>query len=153
MIAVVTLAFLTRRLFAFNRLAALMTVYVTNPVTTLPIYWFNYEVGTLFVDGHISYEAFSAVLEYHSLPTWWDAVCGLFIRIGAPLIVGSLIVATAVSIPTYPVMLWLVNRFHQAMSGPALPTEPAARDVSPGGTATVPSPSATSVQETVGIRD
>ncbi|MBI1310253.1 DUF2062 domain-containing protein [bacterium] len=114
MLVVITLAFLTRRLFAFNRLAALLTVYVTNPVTTLPIYWFNYEVGTLFVDGQMSYDAFSAVFEYHNLATWWDAVCGLFVKIGSPLIVGSLIVATVVSIPTYPLMFWLVKKFHDA---------------------------------------
>ena len=112
MICVITLAFLTRRLFVFNRLAALLTVYVTNPVTTLPIYWFNYEVGRLFVDGHMTYDSFVAVFEYNSLTTWWDAVCGLFVKIGAPLIVGSLVVATVVSIPTYPFMLWFVKKFH-----------------------------------------
>jgi uncharacterized protein (DUF2062 family) len=134
MLAVVTFAFLTHRLFTFNRLAALLTVYVTNPITTLPIYWFNYEVGTLFVDGEMSYESFAAVFEYHSLATWWDAVCGLFVKIGAPLIVGSLVVATVVSIPTYPVMYWLVRKFHVAAgrSEPVGPTEPAAteRDLS-----------------------
>ncbi len=112
MLCVITLAFLTRRLFAFNRLAALLTVYVTNPITTLPIYWFNYEVGCLFVDGQMSYEAFVAVFEYNSLATWWAAVCGLFVKIGAPLIIGSLVVATTVSIPTYPLMFWFVKKFH-----------------------------------------
>ena len=122
MLVVITLAFLTRRLFEFNRLAALLTVYVTNPITTLPIYWFNYEIGTYFVDGQMTYEAFGAVFEYHSLATWWDAVCGLFLKIGAPLIVGSLIVATVVSLPTYPVMYWLVSKFHDAAVGTAAPT-------------------------------
>ena len=112
MLCVIALAFVTRKLFAFNRLAALLTVYVTNPITTLPIYWFNYEVGRLFVDGHMTYEAFIAVFEYNSLATWWDAVCGLFVKIGAPLIVGSLVVATVVSLPTYPFMLWFVKKFH-----------------------------------------
>ena len=129
MICVITLAFLTRKLFAFNRLAALLTVYVTNPITTLPIYWFNYEVGRLFVDGHMTYDAFVAVFEYNSLTTWWDAVCGLFVKIGAPLIVGSLVVATIVSIPTYPFMLWFVKKFH--VDGPAAvssPTDDASND-------------------------
>jgi len=112
MICVITLAFLTRRLFVFNRLAALLTVYITNPVTTLPIYWFNYEVGRLFVDGQMTYEAFVAVFEYNSLVTWWEAVCGLFVKIGAPLIVGSLVVATVTSLATYPLMYRFVKKFH-----------------------------------------
>lgn len=152
MLVVIALAFLTRRLCAFNRLAALLTVYVTNPITTLPIYWFNYEVGTLFVDGQMSYEAFGAVFEYHSLATWWDAVCGLFVKIGAPLIVGSLIVATAVSILTYPLMFWFVRKFHDAAVGSAASDQSATNEDFAAVTSSRKADAAATAQEIIGSR-
>ena len=50
MILVLCLAFATRPLFHFNKVAALLTVYISNPFTVLPIYWFNYSIGTYFVE-------------------------------------------------------------------------------------------------------
>ena len=110
MLTVIAFAWLVRRMLTFNRMAAILTVYVTNPVTTVPIYWFNYKVGTYFVEGHITREAFVAIFEYQNFAGWWDSVSTLFLTIGAPLIVGSLIVATIASIPTYPFIYWLVQR-------------------------------------------
>ncbi|MHC4878896.1 MAG: DUF2062 domain-containing protein [Planctomycetota bacterium] len=110
MLTVIAFAWLVRKVLTFNRIAAILTVYVTNPVTTIPIYWFNYKVGTYFVEGHITREAFTAIFEYQSFAGWWDSVSTLFLTIGAPLIVGSLLVATIVSIPTYPFIYWLIRR-------------------------------------------
>ena len=42
-------ALLFKWLFHFNRMAAIIGVYISNPVTMIPIYWFLYKVGTIFV--------------------------------------------------------------------------------------------------------
>ncbi len=109
MILVLLLAVLTSRLFYFNRAAALLTVYVSNPLTTLPIYWLDYQVGTWFVAGDVSRDDFSRILEYHGFAEWWHTVLGLFVTIGTPLILGSLIVASICSLATYPLMRWLLS--------------------------------------------
>lgn len=111
MLLVLLFAFTVRRFFTFNQMAAVVTVYVTNPFTLLPIYWFNYEVGTILVPATIDYAAFAAIFEYQGFSEWWNTVSHIFVDIGAPLIVGSLIVAVTTSIPTYPIMRWLVHRF------------------------------------------
>lgn len=110
MILVLCVAFATKPLFHFNKVAALLTVYVSNPFTVLPIYWFSYTVGTYFVEATVSYEDFARTLEYEGFAQWWDTVVGLFVRVGWPLILGSLVVATSASLPTYPVIMWLVRR-------------------------------------------
>lgn len=111
MILVVIFGFLTRPLFRFNNFAAILMVYVTNPFTVVPIYYFNYWIGTWFVEGSVTYAEFARILEYKGFTEWWNTVVTLFVHIGWPLIIGSLIVATTCSVATYPIMLWMVRRY------------------------------------------
>jgi uncharacterized protein (DUF2062 family) len=123
MIIVIIFAFLMRPLLTFNRLAALITVYISNPLTMIPIYWFNYKVGSLFIKEHVASETFKSQLK-HSLDSgWWDAIQFLCAEIGWPLVFGSLVVATVLSGVTYPLMWWLVRSFH-----PDQPEKPQAED-------------------------
>ena len=105
MILVLLLAAVTRPLFYFNRAAALVTVYVSNPVTMVPLYWFNYKVGTLFYSSRLGWGDFQQLRALG----WWDALIWVFVEIGAPLIVGSLLTATIAGILTYPFMRWLLH--------------------------------------------
>lgn len=109
MILVMVTAVLTSRLFTFNRVAALLTVYISNPLTMLPIYWMNYKVGTWFVAGHATRDQFAQILKYDGFKQWWQTILGLFVTIGTPLIVGSLIVATTCGLLSYPIMRWLLH--------------------------------------------
>lgn len=109
MILVLLFAAATSRLFYFNRVAAILTVYISNPLTMLPIYWFNYKVGTYFVAGDASREEFAKVLEYNGFAEWWETILGLFVTIGWPLIVGSLVVAVSCGVASYPIMRWLLS--------------------------------------------
>ncbi|GAB4150334.1 MAG: hypothetical protein Tsb009_25130 [Planctomycetaceae bacterium] len=113
MIIVIFVALLTKRFFEFNRVAALITVYISNPVTMIPIYYLDYKVGTLFFGGDVSREEFAAILEYNSFAEWWTTIVDLFVGIGVPLIVGSLVVATICASLTYPAMRWLLKSFHR----------------------------------------
>ncbi|QDT63674.1 DUF2062 domain-containing protein [Calycomorphotria hydatis] len=94
--------------FHFNCRAALVAVYVSNPVTSVPIYWFNYCVGCLFVGGDLTREEFAAALTYSNFSEWWATIVGLFIKIGGPLVLGSLVVATITGVATYPATLYLI---------------------------------------------
>ncbi len=106
---VLIFAFLVRPLFSFNKVAAVLTVYISNPFTVAPIYWGCYKLGTVFVEGNVTYEDFAAIVEYHNFREWWDTATSLIVDVGTPLLVGSLIVAVVTSVPTYPIMLWLVQ--------------------------------------------
>jgi uncharacterized protein (DUF2062 family) len=109
MIIVLLVAALTSRLFYFNRVAALLTVYISNPLTMLPIYWLDYKVGTWFLPGDATRDQFAQILEYDGFAQWWQTILGLFVTIGEPLIVGSLIVASVCGVVSYPLMRWLLT--------------------------------------------
>lgn len=116
MMLVVCLAFLTRPLFKFNQVAALITVYISNPLTIVPIYWFDYKVGTFYVGGSLTQKDFARILEFEGFSGWWETVKQLLLEVGSPLIIGSLIVSTFFALITYPIMLRLLLRFKRPRS-------------------------------------
>lgn len=107
MALVFLVSFLVSPLFRFNRVAALVTVYISNPLTVLPIYWFNYQVGLSFVSGSATWETFSQSLGPQSELSWWQQIRWLSLEVGMPLIVGSLVVAVVCALISYPTVIWL----------------------------------------------
>lgn len=111
MVLVVVISLLTRRIARFNRIAAFIAVYISNPVTIVPIYWFDYKVGTLFLGGNVSRQEFVRMLQFDGFAEWWSTMTTLFADVGAPLFLGSLFVATFAGAVTYPVMRGLLKSF------------------------------------------
>lgn len=124
MIIIVVIALLAKPLFHFNRMAGLLTVYVSNPLTMVPIYYFLYWVGTFFVEGSVTREDFETTLQYEGFEGWWNAITGLFVEIGTPLLIGTAIVAPISGLVTYPVMRWMLYWF----KGRTVPEQPSAND-------------------------
>lgn len=110
LILVMITSALTRKLFYFNRAAALVTVYISNPLTVVPIYYLLFRTGALLVPGEITREELEAVLQFEGIEGWWAAVTRLAREIGAPLLVGTAIIAPVCGLVTYPVMLWLLKK-------------------------------------------
>ena len=116
MLMVVCLAFVTRPLFRFNQIASLITVYISNPLTIVPIYWFDYKIGTYFVGGSLTQKDFARILEFEGFSGWWETVTQLLLEVGSPLIIGSLIVGSFFGLITYPIMLRLLTHFRRPHS-------------------------------------
>jgi uncharacterized protein (DUF2062 family) len=112
-ICVMLLSATVRRFFRFNVMAALISIYISNPITIVPIYYGLYKVGTWFVGGSVTREQFAATLEYNSFSEWWDTVVDLFVSLGEPLLVGTAIVAIPCGLVTYPLMRWLLGLFRK----------------------------------------
>lgn len=110
MLLVVFVSVLTAPFFRFNRIAAIVAVYVSNPITMVPLYYFLYKVGAWFVGGDVTRDDFAAMVEYKDFAGWWQTVVSLVIDLGYPLLVGTLIVATVGGVLTYPAMRWLLHR-------------------------------------------
>lgn len=120
---VMVVAFLTSRLCYFNRVAALLTVYISNPLTMVPLYWFNYKLGLLMVTSdEVSRDAFQGMLEYQGAREWWDTLVALALEVGVPLLVGSLIVATVASLLTYPAMRALLQSMRKEQAATSAAT-------------------------------
>lgn len=104
MVIVMAVAFLTARVFRFNRIAALIAVYVSNPFTMIPIYWFNYRIGTIFLKGTVSQEEFARIFQYTTFGEWLASLREICFTVGTPLLVGSGIVAAFFGMLSYVVI-------------------------------------------------
>ncbi|MFN0198655.1 MAG: DUF2062 domain-containing protein [Planctomycetaceae bacterium] len=114
MALVMIVVFLTRPFFRFNVMAAIVTVYISNPITMIPLYWFHYKVGTLFMEGTVTREHFTSIMQSEQITDSWWAVWNLMVALGWPMILGSLVVATVCSIATYPSMWFLIRWFRRS---------------------------------------
>jgi uncharacterized protein (DUF2062 family) len=108
---VILFALLTRKLFYFNRAAALTVIYVSNPLTLAPIYYGLYCVGCCFVPGEATLERFQQILTFDGFSGWWQALTELSTDIGLPLAIGTLCVAPVAAIATYPLTRLLLQRY------------------------------------------
>jgi uncharacterized protein (DUF2062 family) len=110
MLLVMLIAFATNWAFRFNRIAALIAVYVSNPLTTVPIFWFNYRVGTLFFAETVSWDEFKRLFRYHNFADWWQSLKEMFVIVGMPLLVGSCVVGLLTALISYPIVLRLADQ-------------------------------------------
>lgn len=85
MLIVVPIALLIRANLPF----AVMGVWITNPLTVAPIYYFEYKLGAMILDMPIGQYAFSLSWEWFSRE---------FAMIWQPLLLGSFICATVAAI-------------------------------------------------------
>ena len=106
----VILAALFATIFNLNRPSAIITVWVTNPVTIPIIFTFNYWVGKMIISGPpVSYVAKSLldfVKQMASFDVWqvldqFIAFMQLGKEILIPLATGSILVGSCIAIMTY----------------------------------------------------
>jgi len=101
-------------LFRFNRIAALLAVYVSNPLTTIPLCWYSYRIGTMFFSVTLSWAEFKELLTSGLFEEWWPSLQTLFFTVGLPLAIGSVILGTITALIAYPVVYLLVQRIQNA---------------------------------------
>ncbi len=110
----------------FNRFAAIMLVYLSNPVTIIPIYYADYVIG-LFVQGEsgLSLEEFGLLWD-QSVSTagevgFWGATQVLFKSLGndviIPMFIGGGILGGFFGVVTYPLTLRWVERYREGRQG------------------------------------
>lgn len=97
------------RVVRFNLLAAMVALYISNPLTAIPIYWCSYYVGTLFVHEDIQFAEVASVVQFNGFQAWWQNFSELIVGVGSTMLLGSLVVGAAGALITYPAMLWLLK--------------------------------------------
>lgn len=108
-IEVLLFAVLTRRFFYFNRTAALLLIYLSNPLTIVPIYYGLYWIGSCFVPGTVTIGEFRQILEFDGFAGWLTTVSDLMFRVGLPLAIGTVIVAPLGGFLSYPTTIALIR--------------------------------------------
>jgi uncharacterized protein len=93
-------------LFRGNKMSAMAGVWISNPITIVPLYYFIYAVGLLFTPyHHLAWADFVAVFS--------GITATKFLNLGGqivvPMFVGGAIVGLVAAIPTYFVTRRMVN--------------------------------------------
>jgi len=93
-----------------NRTAGLAAVWLNNPVTMIPVFFFNYLIGTWVllrppIRWHEFREAVGRALVFQH---WYEKLGAVFfvlgkltVEVAGPLWLGSVMVATALAVPAY----------------------------------------------------
>ena len=123
MIVILAIAAVTRPLFHFNRVAGLIAVYISNPLTMLPMYAAFYYVGTLLVEAPMTPDEFLAQFEAALEQGWLDPLRFIFAEVAWPMLAGSLLIATVTAVPTYPIVKQLVIAKRRLLAGAETETE------------------------------
>ncbi len=105
-------------LLNLNRPAAVIAVWITNVATMVPIYTFNYWIGSLIWEGppvtevYGTFAAMGAQLVTLNFWDFWEQfefMLGLSTSIIIPLLVGSIIVGTGCAVLTYLMCLSMIR--------------------------------------------
>lgn len=141
-------------IFKANKLVPLFPIWLTNPVTAVPIYSFNYWVGWKIVGGPPLIDLVVIMRKMVTPPdpvpgmgrfeVWWDGVkhaCGELLSMGwnmqLPLWLGCVVVGLALAIPSYYLSCKFVESFRKAVNRKRVNREKRRRargmDVSMGG--------------------
>ena len=89
-----------------NKLVAAAATWISNPLTSLPILAFNYEVGRWILGGK------QPALNVAQLQTW-ESAKNLGTELLEALFLGSLVMGSITAIASYFLGYWLVQRIRQ----------------------------------------
>ncbi len=108
-------------LLGANKISGILPVWLSNPVTAVPLYYTNWRIGRFMMGGGtVDKAATEKILEavvgvpgqdqplWERIfsPTFWSAALDAFMAMGAELWLGSLLVGVVLGVPAY----WLTHR-------------------------------------------
>jgi len=133
-----------------NLPVALALIWLSNPLTIIPLYYAYYWVGTLLLALPArSYrelaQTFASLFRSLEKGGFLESLRSLGSEVLWPVIVGSLVIATVCTFPAYRITLWLALRRQARVireAAAALSVEARPVNAAPGTAAPVPTPGA-----------
>lgn len=108
-----------------NRIAGFVMVYISNPVTMIPIYWLDYAIGWLVLQpisgvewmGYHHFAELFDLSQVHGVGAvameFASRAVDLGVGIAGPLSLGGLLLGVICAVPTYPITLRLIRQQRQ----------------------------------------
>ncbi|MFH2002840.1 MAG: DUF2062 domain-containing protein, partial [Planctomycetota bacterium] len=98
-----------------NRIIGVLLVWISNPITLIPMYYGYYWLGGKILSVELwTFATFSskidAVMAVKEHSGYFGMIQKLFSDLGPSLFLGSLIIATVCSVPLYPWVLYALSR-------------------------------------------
>lgn len=106
MMIAVPLAYLLRA----NRMASLIGVYLSNPITFLPMYWLDYHLGAMLLGNPLTFNEFREILTHDDWGQWWWGLLSVGVELTAAIWLGGLILGACFGVLAYIGTNWLVRR-------------------------------------------
>ena len=119
------MVFLVALVIPMNRLAAVIFIYISNPLTMIPLYYLSYLLGLQILgDQGMSYDEFlvffNEIQEVASRETFWTAMKVFLEQLGYPVLkaltLGGTLIGILTAIPTYPLTLKWVKEYRNSRS-------------------------------------
>ncbi len=145
------LAFGLAALIGGNRVVTLPIVWISNPLTAVPMYYANWCVGHLILYRSLEFdptvratlaklfvpqESFGDYLDHVVDAAFWQEILGLLAKCGIELWIGSLVVSASVALISYPICRRAVAAYRRARhhdhhdAAPSTPEQPPAENPS-----------------------
>ena len=106
MMLAVPLAYILRA----NRVASLIGVYLSNPITFLPMYWLDYHLGAMLLGNPLTFDEFREILMSDDWGQWWWGLLNVGIELAAAIWLGGLILGACFGVLGYIGIHWFVRR-------------------------------------------
>ncbi len=132
--------------FRANKILAMAAVWISNPVTMLPIYSVNWQIGRYFVEaGMVDDESavqaqITRIIEriggmsnlfFHLLDkAFWSEVLRLVWALGIELWIGSFLVGFVCALPSYLIARWIITAYRRHVPRPRFRRKAARRSES-----------------------
>jgi uncharacterized protein (DUF2062 family) len=100
-------------LFRANKIAGLIAVYISNPITVVPMYWLDYRLGARVLHQSLTYDELQAILHYQGWEGLKAAFWKLCVEFAGPMWLGGLVLALVHAIPGYYLTRWGVERLRR----------------------------------------
>lgn len=108
-------------LFGASKPAAIVPVWITNPLTIAPIYAFTYYAGTFFYPGPSAsavYDTLTGIakslgtMQFYQFVDQFKAFFNIGWDVFIPMCIGGLIVGGVAGAISYPITLWVMQWFN-----------------------------------------
>lgn len=111
-----------------NRMAGVAMVYISNPLTMIPIYWFDYQIGRWILGqpDSIDRAAFERIFRlegpnlYAKLQDFVIQLAQFSWEVAGPLFLGGFVLGAALGLMSYPLALRMIRRYRGETSPEAL---------------------------------
>jgi uncharacterized protein len=117
-----------------NKAIGVAVVWISNPATFVPIYYFCYVVGRTMLRRETVHHRWWAELA-HPPPGWWDGIAFYWSRlmqIAVPLWVGCIVVGVLTAYPTYYILYVTIRAYRLRRWGQLVPPSARTRELERG---------------------